>query len=301
MRTTILLLATIVVSSTGPAGPKSVWGQDEGERGITVEFAASASDRSGPMSPAEAALVEARKKVLADREILDARRKELSDTVKQLVDQIHEQRRLETEVREEAEAIRAKYLQLVSIPAPEMEHRGRSYTPDELVSQISVLLVQLEGIQATVKDLEQLRQTAEGKLEETAVRIHYLDSRVVMLDVWRDLVRVQSLPRDGERLIAQVDTMLAEVAAQMEGVQVVGVEELVPNNKHRVRPSMRNALAFIEAFPGQGESQPNQVLQDDGLKPTQESASIRFEGTFEAELVPQKDTRTGKPFFRQHD
>jgi DNA repair exonuclease SbcCD ATPase subunit len=238
-------------------------------------------------------------KLIAELKQLRDARQELCEQTGGLVDQIRRQERLLARCQEEAETLRVKYQQAQANGETLISYRESTYRPDQLVSQVSLLLVQMEGIEATIDDLQQLKQTAEGKLEEVTVRIASLASRLPMLDTWGAIAAIESLPSDSEQLIAQLDGILTEMAQASRGIQVRSVCYLTPDNQVVPRPAEQAAIEFLVYRAKKKTKQQAQVQAAGTVKAGRQTGTLQFDGTFQAVVVPEPQKTSAGAIFRQ--
>lgn len=110
--------------------------------------------------------------------------------------------------------------------------RNAAYTADDVQSQTSSLLAEIDGFTQTVARLEKVRKEAEAKLEEMTVRLNRTESELATIGAQRELLRSRVLSESGERLLTQVEQLLH------------GNEQIISDNPVR---SVRELLAAAVA------------------------------------------------------
>jgi phage shock protein A len=194
--------------------------------------AARQADPAGFASHAEA-------KLKQDLAKMDATRRELTAEVGRLSKTAREQSALAEQARRLAEQFRDVYQTAQADNHFPIEVRGAAYTESQVHSQVSMLLAEAEGYEASLADLEAVRTTAEAKIEELAVRINRTEAQLASLATKRELLRARQLTAAGEELLAQVDELMTGNRQTIDANPVATVRELLARTR-----SARDVFAF---------------------------------------------------------
>jgi phage shock protein A len=137
-----------------------------------------------------------------------------------------------------------------------VEVRGAAYTESQVRSQVSMLLAEAEGYEASLADLESVRATAEAKIEELAVRINRTEAQLASLATKRELLRARQLTAAGEQLLAQVDELMTGNRQTIDANPVATVRELLARTpaKQEGRATDRKVEEFLTAKPAKPEA-----------------------------------------------
>jgi hypothetical protein len=201
--------------------------------------AARRADPAGFVAHAEA-------KVQRDLATMDQTRRELAAEVGRLSKTAREQSALAEQARSLAEQFRGEYQQARENEHFPIEVRGAAYTEAQVRAQVSLLLAEAEGYEASLADIEGVRVSAEEKIEELAVRINRTETQLAALATKRELLRARQLTTAGEELLAQVDVLMTENRQAIDANPVGTVRELLARGPSK--PTGRTADSKVEAF-----------------------------------------------------
>lgn len=82
------------------------------------------------------------------------------------------------------------------------------YPEERLASQVSMLMKEAEALADCVAKMKQVRERAEGKLEELTARVQVVDSQISMCMTKFELWKVSRLEARGEELLALLDQLI---------------------------------------------------------------------------------------------
>ena len=255
--------------------------------------AARQADPAGFASHAEAKL----KQDLAE---MERTRRELAAEVGQLSKTAREQSALAEQARRLAEEFRDVYQTAQADGRFPVEVRGAAYTEAQVHSQVSMLLAEAEGYEASLADLESVRTTAEAKIEELAVRVNRTEAQLASLATKRELLRARQLTAAGEQLLAQVDELMTGNRQTIDANPVATVRELLARTpaKPEGRATDRKVEEFLAAKPEAVETT-IESFDTSVIEPTTQQSPAQFDSKGKPRTGKQsKPTRT-KPIFQQ--
>jgi hypothetical protein len=122
---------------------------------------------------------------------------------------------------------------------------GRPYKEGELKSQVSVLLTERGGFEAVLKQVDASLVNAERKGNELLNRINESKAKLSILGAQRELVKVNQLTAESEKLLAEVQDVLLQNEALAEKPAVRTVEELMRDAGEAPGASSANVDAFL--------------------------------------------------------
>ena len=108
-----------------------------------------------------------------------------------------------------------------------VEVRGAAYTEAQLKSQVSMLLAQAAGGEASLAKLKKVQQAAESEVETLAVRIGSTETQLAVLSTERELLRARLITNEGEELMAQMDELMTGNSQLIAGNPVRTVQDLM--------------------------------------------------------------------------
>lgn len=144
----------------------------------------------------------------ADVGTLQRCRQELLVGADELGGKLAQQIAYRDQARKLTEEFRAAYQSAQQSGTFPVQIRNASYGDEQLVAQVSLLLAETEGFDATVGRLEKIRQQAGTRLQEIVVRLNATEAQLAAIAAQRGLLRARELTTEGESLIAQVDELL---------------------------------------------------------------------------------------------
>jgi DNA repair exonuclease SbcCD ATPase subunit len=104
---------------------------------------------------------------------------------------------------------------------------GKSYSEDDLKTQVSMSLAEKTGYEKIVAQTETGMTVAEKRMRELVTRISESKSKRSLLEAQRALVEVNKLSADTEKLLADVNDVLVENEAALESSGPQTIEELM--------------------------------------------------------------------------
>lgn len=228
--------------------------------------AARRADPAGFATHAEA-------KLKADLATMDQTRRELAAEVGRLSKTAREQSALAEQARTLAEQFRAEYQRAKDEGSFPIEVRGAAYTEAQVRSQVSLLLAEAEGYQASLADIEAVQTAAEEKIEELAVRINRTETQLDATAAKGKLLRARQLTTAGEQLLAQVDELMTGNRQALDANPVGTVRELLARGVSK--PSGRATDSKVEAFLT-AKQEPKADAADSAGNPNVEVAGASF-------------------------
>lgn len=124
---------------------------------------------------------------------------------------------------------------------------GKDYKEAELKSQVNSLLRERDAFAKVVKQAEAGLAKAERSSNEIVGRITESKTQISILGTQRELVKMNQLTADSEKLLAQVQDVLLENEAAAEKPAVRTVEELMRDAGEAGGPSNPNVDAFLNS------------------------------------------------------
>jgi hypothetical protein len=122
---------------------------------------------------------------------------------------------------------------------------GRPYKEAELKSQVSVLLSERGGFEGILKQVDVSLTNAERKNNELLNRINESKAKLSILGAQRELVKVNQLSAESEKLLNEVQDVLVQNEALAEKPVVRTVEELMRDAGETAGASNPNVDAFL--------------------------------------------------------
>jgi len=258
--------------------------------------AARAVDPAGFASHAET-------KLQQDLAKMERTRRELAAEVGRLAKTAREQSALAEQARRLAEQFRDAYQQAQADDRFPVEVRGAAYTDGQVRSQVSLLLAEAEGYEASLADLESVRTTAEAKIEELAVRINRTEAQLVALATKRELLRARQLTAAGEELLAQVDELMTGNRQAIDANPVATVRELLARTpaKPEGRATDRKVEEFLTAKPTPAEALKTASEQFDTsvIGHTSHRSPVQLDSKDKPRTGKQSKPVRTKPIFQQ--
>jgi hypothetical protein len=186
-----------------------------------------------------------------DLATMEQTRRELAAEVGRLSKTAREQSALAEQARALAEQFRSEYQRAKDQESFPVEVRGAAYTEAQVRSQVSLLLAEAEGYEASLADINSVRVAAEEKIEEYAVRVNRTETQLAALATKRELLRARQLTTAGEELLAQVDELMTGNRQTIDANPVGTVRELLARvpSKPSGRSTDRKVEEFLAAKP----------------------------------------------------
>jgi len=147
------------------------------------------------------------RKLRAESSLLQKSRQELAQNTQQLSGKIKEQGALRERARKMADEFRAAYQAARTSGSFPVMIRNGSYSEEQVVAQVSMLLAEASGLERSLARLQQIQDQANKRLQEIVVRQTATDSQIAAIGAQRELLRARELSSVGEELIAQVDEL----------------------------------------------------------------------------------------------
>ena len=122
---------------------------------------------------------------------------------------------------------------------------GRPYKEGELKSQVNVLLTQRTGYEGILKQVEVSLSTAERKGTEILNRISDSKAKLEILGTQKELVKLNQLNAESEKLLSEVQDVLMQNEALAERPVVRTVEELMRDAGEAPGATNPNVDAFL--------------------------------------------------------
>lgn len=124
--------------------------------------------------------------------------------------------------------LKAKFLEVKGGAAKwPVEIAGKPYSEADLKNQVNLFLSQKEGFAGLAAQLEKALATADSKSNEILARISDSKGKLAMLETQKEIVKLNKLTGDTEKLLAQVQDVLVQNEAMVQGSAVRTVEELM--------------------------------------------------------------------------
>jgi hypothetical protein len=155
-----------------------------------------------------------------DLENLERARAKLAVETKELQRKVRAERSLRDEMKRWCEELGAACRGATHGDGFPVVVRGVSYTEAQGLVELSQLRTEVEGSEASVVKLEALARQSEGELEALGSRLRATETQVAMMAALRELVQVRTLTRESDRLLAQVDELLAANTRVLHGERV---------------------------------------------------------------------------------
>jgi chromosome segregation ATPase len=245
----------------------------------------------------------AQRKLKQDLAKMDATRRELTAEVGRLSKTAREQSALAEQARRLAEEFRDAYQAAEADDRFPVAVRGAAYTQSQVRSQVSMLLAEAEGYEASLSDLETVRTTAEAKIEELAVRINRTEAQLAALATKRELLRARQLTAAGEELLAQVDELMTGNRQTIDANPVATVRELLARTpaKQEGRATDRKVEEFLTAKPEPAEAVETTIELFDTtvIEPTSQQSPVQFDSKDKPRTGKQSKPARTKPIFQQ--
>ncbi len=128
-----------------------------------------------------------------------------------------------------------------------LEVAGKKYSEAELKSQVDLLLSQKGGYDGILKQVSTGLGSAEKKQFELVNRISESKSKLGLLQTQKELVKVNALTKDTEKMLADVNEVLVQNEAMAQGSAVRTVEELMQESKAATDAAHPSADAFLNS------------------------------------------------------
>lgn len=143
--------------------------------------------------------------------------------------------------------LKAKFLEVKSGKSKwPVEVAGKAYTEADLKQQVNLFLSQKEGFTALATQLDKALVTAESKGNEILTRISDSKGKLSMLSTQKEIVKLNKLTGDTEKLLATVQDVLVQNEAMVQGTAVRTVEELMKEAGSAAAASVNpNVDAFL--------------------------------------------------------
>lgn len=242
-------------------------------------------------------------KLQQDLAKMDATRRELTAEVGRLSKTAREQSALADQARRMAEQFRDVYQAAQADDRFPVEIRGAAYTEPQVRSQVSMLLAEAEGYEASLADLETVRATAEAKIEELAVRINRTEAQLAALATKRELLRARQLTAAGEQLLAQVDELMTGNRQTIDANPVATVRELLARSpaKPEGRAPDRKVEEFLTAKPARAEAADScvELFDTSVIESTSQQSPAQFDIKDKTRTDKQRKPARTKPIFQQ--
>lgn len=145
----------------------------------------------------------------------------------------------------ELASLKASYKEATGGKGWPVEHAGRAYKEGELKSQVNVLLTQKGGYEAILKQIDASLATTEQRGNELLNRINESKAKLGILGAQKELVKVNQLTADSEKLLDQVQDVLLQNEAAAEKPAVRTVEELMKEAGQTPGASNASVDAFL--------------------------------------------------------
>jgi DNA repair exonuclease SbcCD ATPase subunit len=242
----------------------------------------------------------AQRKLKQDLAKMDATRRELTSEVGRLSKTAREQSAMAEQARRLAEQFRDVYQTAQADARFPVEVRGAAYTESQVRSQVSMLLAEAEGYEASLADLESVRTTAEAKIEELAVRINRTEAQLASLATKRELLRARQLTAAGEELLAQVDELMTGNRQTIAANPVATVRELLARTpaKQEGRATDRKVDEFLTAKPDAVETT-IELFDTSVIEPASQQTPVQIDSKDKPRTGKQPKPARTKPIFQQ--
>lgn len=188
----------------------------------------------------------ARSRLQEDLQTMQRSRRELAAEIGTVSDKIRQMEALRDQARRLAEEFRQKYQQAVAHRSFPIQVRGASYIQEQAKSQVSLLLAEAEGYQASLAKLAQVRKEAENQLEKLTVRINQTEAQLAALGAQREILQARQSTKLQTELVAQVEALMDENSQVLAANPVRSVQELLAAAEKT--PQERAQKEAVEAF-----------------------------------------------------
>ena len=272
--------ALLVLLSVGSA---AAWVASPGLRTQVSVWLESLTGWTEPARQADSAgfAAYAESKLKQDLAKMEQTRREMGAEVGQLSRTAREQSALAEQARRLADEFRVLYQTAQADSRFPIEVRGAAYTEPQVRSQVSMLLAEAEGYEASLAELESVRTMAEAKIEELAVRINRTESQLASLATKRELLRARQLTADGERLLAQVDELMTGNRQTLDANPVATVRELLARTPTVTegRATDHKVEEYLTAKPSKPEAfeSDNELIDSSVVEPAEWQSPAQFD------------------------
>lgn len=165
--------------------------------------------------------------------------------------------------------------------------RNASYTEEQSVAQVSLLLAQADGFDKSARRLQQIQGQANKRLQEIVVRLNATESQLAAIGAQRELLRARELTTVGEELIAQVDQLFEVNHRVLKDNPVRTVAELLSDETRTAPEAVAShavARQFLDEIPVQANKPTVGASNPEPAKIEAPRVEIAFEVDFEASV-----------------
>ena len=205
-----------------------------------------------------------------DLEVMEKTRRELSAEIGTISAKMRELEALRDQARGLAEDFRRRYQGGISREGLPIEVRGASYSPEQLRSQVALLLAEMQGYEASLAKLAEVRREAEAQYRGLTVQMEATEAELAALGAQREILRARRTTRVEANLVAQVEALLKENARVIQTNPVRSVRELLlaaekPEQRRTEEAAVDVFLAGHEmALPAQEDEQQENAATSSG-------------------------------------
>ncbi len=123
---------------------------------------------------------------------------------------------------------------------------GRSYTSEQLQSQVAMLLDEQTGYESGVQRIRQAQQATAERIRQLTVQLGSTDTSLSLLDAQKELLISERLQTSGDALVAGVDALLDGNREVLSGGPVRPLEDLVTAEQSRGTASTQSLARVLE-------------------------------------------------------
>jgi phage shock protein A len=191
----------------------------------------------------------AEKKLQADLDELKQSRQSLADAARRLEAERQSNENLLASAGKLANSFRAAYQAAESGGSWPVSVAGATYTHEQLVSQVRLVLSQKANYEKVLKEIDKASEAVKTKSEHLVSQINETKATLAILPAKKEIARVNKLTEDIEELLGEVDELLGENEEALAASPIRTVEELTRAKPGTATPSTSldaDVKAFLE-------------------------------------------------------
>ena len=153
------------------------------------------------------------------------------------------------EARQLGAEFRTAYQEAEAASSYPVTVRGRSYSRDDLIAQVRLILVQKDNYEDIAAALDSAAQDVDERAPQLVVQINSTKAALSTLPSRKEIARINKLTGSTEELLAQVNEVIGENEHLLAESPVRTVEELVQAREEpaEAADASVDVLAFLEA------------------------------------------------------
>ena len=162
-----------------------------------------------------------------DQEKLQISRKEIARQMERLAKMQSEKSKLLSD----GEQLADEFAEAITAGVFPVTVRNAEYTEEQIRAQLALIVAQVNGMKASLDEMNDVAKTAESEILKLVVNIEKTESQLAMLKTRREIFRTQAITTEGLAMIDEVTSILEGNQILLKSNPVGTIEDILNRSR----------------------------------------------------------------------